>query len=160
MVQNCEKCGLNASSCNGECQWNQASGKCQRKSIVIFKTNKKIYLRIFILNSLKSDTKSIYQFFFVAFALEFLLGDWNVRELGQDKGTVSCARHRMNNIDVLLMCTSSSGSKQKYTFQAGILKSDQSQEIEKPHRLVDSQNKVQLDWGQGKFWIKTRQYFI
>ena len=111
-------------------------------------------------NSLKSDTKLIYQLFFVAFVLEFLLGDWNVRELGQDKGTVTCARHRMMSTDVLLMCTSSSGSQEKYTFQAGILKSDQSQEIEKPHRLVDSGNKIQLDWGKGKFWIETREYFI
>ena len=58
------------------------------------------------------------------------------------------------------MCTSSLGSKEKYSFQAGILKSDKRQEIEKPHRLVDSGNKIQLDWGQGKFWIETREYFI
>ena len=89
-----------------------------------------------------------------------MLGDWNVRELGQDKGTVTCARHRMMSTDVLLMCTSSSGSKEKYTFQAGILKTNKRQEIEKPHRLVDSGNKIQLGWGQRKIWIKTREYFI
>ena len=84
--------------------------------------------------------------------------------MGEDKGTITCNRDLQSSnlpceATTYVFCKSSQNIQEEYRYSGtGDLKSDIRQHIPKPTILDDNNDKIQLNWGEGRFWLQLREY--